>query len=413
MNKKKIFNDPIYGLIRFDYEILYKIIDHPYFQRLRRISQQALSHLIYPGAMHTRFQHAIGALYLMTKALDTLKSKGCNISDLEYEAACIAILLHDVGHGPFSDALEQSIIDFHHEEVSLLVIAKIGLELNHDFSLAISIYKGDYHRKFLTSLVSGQIDVDRMDYLMRDSYFSGVTEGIIGYDRIIMMMNVVDDQLVIEEKGMASIEYFLISRRQMYWQVYLHKTVISAEVMLTSILQRAKYLVQQGVIIAVSEDLRILLEGKENIATNEKNGNTNDPEFTEKHMIKHFLKIDDTDIYWLLKQSVGHKDRILSLLCGNLLERKLFKVSLQIPEIKFSKVDYKNEFILNNGLSSLDQKYFFITKNETIESYSSLKDEIVIISKNGKLRKLSSVSSFIKNLPIENLYFYCYPELKK
>nr|HMU05259.1 HD domain-containing protein [Saprospiraceae bacterium] len=237
MNKKKIFNDPIYGLIRFSDEILYDIIDHPYFQRLRRISQQALSHYVYPGALHTRFQHAIGATHLMTRALDTLRSKGHVISDQEYESACIAILLHDIGHGPFSHALEHTLVDIHHEEISLQLMTKIGAELAYDFSMAIDIFKGSYPRHFLHQLVSGQIDVDRMDYLTRDSFFSGVAEGIIGYDRIITMMNIVDDFLVIEEKGIYSIEKFLMARRLMYWQVYLHKTVIAAETMLISILK--------------------------------------------------------------------------------------------------------------------------------------------------------------------------------
>ena len=301
MNKKKIFNDPIYGLIRFNHEIIYEIIDHPYFQRLRRISQQALSHYVYPGALHTRFQHALGALHLMTRALDTLKSKGIEITDQEYEACSIAVLLHDIGHGPFSHALEHALADVHHENISLLLMEKIAEELNADFSMAMDIFKGEYRRPFLHQLVSGQIDVDRMDYLTRDSFYSGVAEGIIGYDRIITMMSVYNDQLVIEEKGIYSIEKFLMARRLMYWQVYLHKTVISAEVMLISVLKRAKYLTSLEIALPSSEELTFFLTtpgNNENIIKH--------PDF-----LKNFVLLDDMDMLWMIKKSVNHPDFIM------------------------------------------------------------------------------------------------------
>ena len=322
MNKKKIFNDPIYGLIRFPFDTIYEIIDHPYFQRLRRISQQALSHYVYPGALHTRFQHALGATHLMCRAIETLRSKGVYISDKEYEAVCIAILLHDVGHGPFSHALEHTLADVHHEKISVIIMKKIGEEINRDFSLVLDIFKGSYYRPFLHQLVSGQIDTDRMDYLTRDSFFSGVAEGIIGYDRIITMMNAENDQLVIEEKGIYSIEKFLMARRLMYWQVYLHKTVIAAEIMLISILERARHLTISGIKIPSSDELNyfLSLEGKESNYLHK-------PVF-----LSNFVRLDDMDILWMIKRSVDHTDKIFGTLCKNLLDRKLLKVMLKTKE---------------------------------------------------------------------------------
>ena len=237
MSKKKIFNDPVYGFVSFPTELLYDLIDHKYFQRLRRITQLGLTHYVYPGALHTRFHHALGALHLMTEAVQTLREKGVVISDEEYEAVCVAILLHDIGHGPYSHALEHSFIDIHHEELSILFMQKLNEEFDGRLSLAMSIFEGSYKKGFLHELVSSQLDMDRLDYLIRDSYFTGVAEGVIGYDRIIKMLDVVDNQLVIEEKGIYSVEKFLVSRRVMYWQVYLHKTVLSAEQMLIAVLK--------------------------------------------------------------------------------------------------------------------------------------------------------------------------------
>ncbi|MBK9733976.1 MAG: HD domain-containing protein [Saprospiraceae bacterium] len=400
MNKKKIFNDPIYGLIRFPYEILYDIIDHPYFQRLRRISQQALSHYVYPGALHTRFQHALGALHLMTRALDILKSKGVLISEEEYEAACIAILLHDVGHGPFSHSLEHTLADIHHEDISVLVIEKIGLELGKDFSLVLKIFKGEYNRPFLNQLISGQVDIDRLDYLTRDSFFSGVAEGIIGYDRIITMMNVVDDELVIEEKGLFSLEKFLMARRLMYWQVYLHKTVVSAEVMLISILKRAKFLVQQHIDIPSSEELNFFLSM-----------NVEDSKWMDKDVfLNNYLLLDDMDILWTIKKSVRHEDFIMRFLCKNLLERKLFKISLLLENqssIDFSEV--KRNFGSKFNIKEPELFYFFSEKSETITIYDSLKSEIKILLKSGKTVLFSDLLNNYKNITPESKVFYFYP----
>ncbi|MBK9254960.1 MAG: HD domain-containing protein [Saprospiraceae bacterium] len=396
MNKKKIFNDPVYGLVSFEHEIIYKIIDHPYFQRLRRISQQALSHYVYPGALHTRFQHALGALHLMTKALDTLRSKGTDISDAEYEASCIAILLHDVGHGPFSHALEHTLIDIHHEEISVLLMTKIGVELNYDFTTALEIFKGKYHRNFLHQLVSGHIDVDRIDYLTRDSFFSGVAEGIIGYDRIIKMMDVVNDELVIEEKGIYSVEKFLMARRLMYWQVYLHKTVIAAEVMLISILNRAKFLTNQGVDIHSSQELNFFLNLKKG-----ESDYKHQPDF-----LANYVRLDDMDVLWLIKRSVDHQDRIFRILCRNLLERKLLKVKIKTDDAYEMYKIAKADFQLKEGLDDDEISYFYSEKTEVVHPYDTSSGEINILLKAGKVQPYSALNPHLNIVPEERTFLF-------
>jgi HD superfamily phosphohydrolase len=382
MNKKKIFNDPIYGLIRFPFSSLYEIIDHPCFQRLRRISQQALSHYVYPGALHTRFQHALGATYLMTRAIETIRAKGTEVSDQEYEAVCTAILLHDVGHGPFSHALEHSLAGVHHEEISLVLMEVIGNELNIDLGMAISMFKGTYHRPFFHQLVSGQIDTDRMDYLTRDSFFSGVAEGIIGYDRIITMMAVSDDRLVIEEKGIASIEKFLLARRLMYWQVYLHKTVISAETMLIALLRRARELTVSGDMLAASDELFYFLNMQEGSKMP-----ISDPEF-----IKNFVQLDDMDLLWMIKKSVHHKDFVFSTLCRSLLERKLLKVLVCRSEEDTSKLaEWRKSFEEKYSVGSDVSSFFFTTINASFTNYISDENEISILMKDGNVLPYSAV----------------------
>lgn len=400
MNKKKIFNDPIYGLIRFPFESLYEIIDHPYFQRLRRISQQALSHYVYPGALHTRFIHALGATHLMCRSIETLRSKGIEISDTEYEAVCMAILLHDVGHGPFSHALEHTLTNVHHEEMSLLIMKKIGVELNKDMSLAVEIFTGQYYRPFFHQLVSGHIDVDRMDYLTRDSFFSGVAEGIIGYDRIITMMYVVDDQLVIEEKGIYSIEKFLMARRLMYWQVYLHKTVIAAEIMLISVLTRARYLSLSDVSLPSSSELNYFLSMK-----GDKSDQLHDPLFLE-----NFTKLDDMDILWMMKKSIDHPDRIFAALCKNLIERKLLKVSIK-SEKSLEEFDAKKlDFMKINHLTEDEASYFFTEKKEVISLYDNNIGEINILLKSGDVVPYSLYQNGINLKPETRTFlFYKYP----
>jgi uncharacterized protein len=255
MVKKKIFNDPVYGFINVPYGIIFDLVEHPYFQRLRRIKQVSLTHYVYPGALHTRFHHALGALHLMSQAIDVLRSKGAQITDEEADAVSIAILLHDIGHGPFSHTLEHTLINVSHETLSLLFMQKLNEEFGGTLDLAIRIFRDDYPKKFLHQLVSSQLDMDRMDYLTRDSFFTGVYEGVIGYDRIIKMLSVHDGELVVEEKGIYSIEKFLIARRLMYWQVYLHKTVLSAELMLIRTMRRAKELAHAGATLEVSGNL--------------------------------------------------------------------------------------------------------------------------------------------------------------
>ncbi len=396
MNKKKIFNDPIYGLIRFPFDTIYEIIDHPYFQRLRRITQQALSHYVYPGALHTRFQHALGATHLMCRAIETLRSKGINISDKEYEAVCIAILLHDVGHGPFSHALEHTLADVHHEKISLLIMAKIGVELDKDFTLALEIFTGKYHRPFFHQLVSGQIDVDRMDYLTRDSFFSGVAEGIIGYDRIITMMNVADEHLVIEEKGIYSVEKFLMARRLMYWQVYLHKTVISAEIMLIAILKRARYLTISGIEIPSSDELDyfLSLDGDEKEYLYR-------PEF-----LTNYVRLDDMDILWMIKRSVNHPDKIFASLCENLLERKLLKVSIKTEESMAQFLKNKAFYQQLHQMCDDDIKYFFTEKREIIYPYDKRAGEINMLMKSGEVLPYSKLNTHINTTAEERTFLF-------
>ena len=320
MNKRKVFNDPVYGFIRIPYDLIFDIIEHPYFQRLRRIKQLGLTDYVYPGANHTRFHHALGAFHLMQKALFTLKQKGIEISEEEEKAALIAILLHDIGHAPFSHTLEHDILNnVAHENVSLLFMQKLNTHFKGKLDLAIKIFKNQYNRKFFYQLISGQVDVDRLDYLARDSFFTGVSEGVVNYDRIIDMMDVKNDELVIEKKGIYSIEKFLISRRIMYWQVYLHKTVICAEEMLIQILKRAKELVRNNIEISVSEPLKYFLENDISKANFEK----------EDLPLKNYALLDDTDIFAAVKSWITHSDRVLSFLCKSLIERKLFKIKMQ------------------------------------------------------------------------------------
>jgi HD superfamily phosphohydrolase len=316
MNKIKIFNDPVYGLISFPHEILYDIIEHPYFQRLRRISQTGLTHLVYPGATHTRFHHVLGALHLMCKSINVLRGKGTMISDEESEAVCIAILLHDIGHGPFSHALEGQLLQVHHEELSLTIMSQLNEEFKGRLEMAIQIFSNTYPRKFLNQLVSSQLDMDRMDYLNRDSFYTGVAEGVIGYDRIISMLRVIDDQIVVEEKGIFSIEKFLIARKIMYWQVYLHKTVLSAEKMLIHFFKRYSLLHRNGEIQA-KEHLesidKVLKINRDNLGPD---------------AIASFCQIDDYDIHMLLKKCQQSEDQVLKYLSRSIINRKLHKIHL-------------------------------------------------------------------------------------
>ena len=318
-NKDKIINDPIYGFITLNSGILTNLIDHHYFQRLRRISQLGLSYLVYPGANHSRFHHAIGCMHLMKKAIHQIRRKGHNITNKEAEGLKIAILLHDIGHGPFSHALENSIVSgLSHEDLSILFMKRLNKEFNGKLSLAIKIFNNTYPKKFLHQLVSSQLDMDRLDYLKRDSFFSGVTEGNIGSERIINMLNIVNDELVVEEKGIYSIEKFLIARRLMYWQVYLHKTVISAENMLIKVLKRVKFLIANKDTVYTTTDLEIFL--RNNFSKKDIENNPN--------LLDSFSELDDYDIYTCLKQWKNCHDFVLSNLSRRIIYRKLLKIKI-------------------------------------------------------------------------------------
>ncbi len=404
-NKLKIFNDPIYGFITIPNPLIYDLIQHPYFQRLRRISQMGLSSLVYPGANHTRFHHALGCLHIMQKAIHVLRFKNTEISIAEENALYIAILLHDIGHGPFSHAMEHSIVeDVHHEEISLLFMNKLNQEFNGQLTLAIQIFKEEYHRKFMLQLVSSQLDMDRMDYLKRDSFYSGVEEGKINSDRLIQMMNVVDDVLVIEEKGIFSVEKFLMARRLMYWQVYLHKTVLSAEKLLVNILKRAKELSLNGENLFATPALSLFLKN-----------NFNKKDFTSNpDLLQQFVLLDDYDIMASVKVWMTNKDKVLSLLCTNMIDRNLFKIELQ--QIKFT-ADYKNtlqqKVIKKYKLTKKEVEYFVFTESVNNSAYNNLEFKINILQKNGNLIDVAKASDQlnIKMLSKKVVkYFMCYPK---
>lgn len=402
MAKKKIFNDPVYGFVSFPTELIYELIDHPYFQRLRRISQLGLTHFVYPGALHTRFHHALGALHLMTEAIQSLREKGVEVTVEEYEAVCIAILLHDIGHGPFSHALEHSILDVHHETLSVLFMEKLNTEFNGRLSMAISIFKGQYDKFFLHELVSSQLDMDRMDYLIRDSYFTGVAEGVIGYDRIIKMLNVVDHHLVVEEKGIYSIEKFLVARRLMYWQVYLHKTVLSAEQMLIAILRRAKSLIASGVEVQCSDTLfNFLSSDFSNIGK----------DLIVKDYIDAFADLDDVDVMSLIKSNVKHSDFIFAYTSKCLLERQLFKIKLQEKVFDHeTKNNILKDVEARHHLGAENAAQLILEGKESNLSYNSKKEEILILQKNGIVRPLSDFHTEFLKPKIITKYYICYPQ---
>lgn len=341
-NKLKIINDPVHGFIKIPYEIIFDIIEHPYFQRLRRISQTGLLNLIFPGATHTRFHHAIGATHLMFKALETLKLKGVEISEKEEKSAMLAILLHDIGHGPFSHALENELMDnWHHEHISLLLMNKLNEEFSGELEMAIEMFKGNCKRKFFNQLISSQLDVDRLDYLKRDSFYTGVSEGNVNTERIISMMNVHDDELVVDEKGIYSVENFLTARMLMYWQVYYHKTASLSEFLLIKILGRAKALIQQGMKIEASENLAYFLY-KNNFSS------------IIEEDVERFTSLDDYDVYQAIKSWQNSDDFILSYFCKAVIKRKLPKTivashSFSEREIQ-EKINKVNAyFSINNG----------------------------------------------------------------
>lgn len=404
-NKRKIINDPIYGFVTLPNDIVYDLINHPFFQRLRRIKQLGLTNLVYPGALHTRFHHAIGAMHLMQEAVNTLKSKDVIITNEEEQAVLIAILLHDIGHGPFSHALEHSIVKgIKHEAISSLIMNALNKEFKGKLSLAIKIFNNQHKKLFLHQLVSSQLDMDRLDYLKRDSFFTGVSEGVISSDRIIKMLNVVNNNLVVENKAIYSIEKFLIARRLMYWQVYLHKTVLSAEHLLVNILKRAKELTAKGSELFATPTLQLFLKNDYTKSDFEKN----------KNLLESFAKLDDNDVMASVKVWCDHEDKILSSLCSALLERKLYKIELQNEPISTA---HKNKIIekacKHYKVSRKEVSYFVVSDSVNNSAYNANSFNIHILMSNGKLIDVAQASD---QLNIQSLsktvtkYFICYPK---
>lgn len=401
-NKLKILNDPIYGFIQIPNSLIFDIIEHPYFQRLRRITQMGFSNLVYPGANHTRFHHAIGCMHLMQKAVRVLRFKQVAISEDEENALYIAILLHDIGHGAFSHALENSIVNnISHERISLKFMQILNEEFEGKLGLAIEIFEGNYPRNFLCQLISSQLDIDRLDYLKRDSFYTGVTEGNISSDRLIAMMNVNNDQLVIEQKGIYSVEKFLIARRLMYWQVYLHKTGLVAEHILVNILKRAKELSEKGVDLYASSSLSYFLLNQIN-ADNFSNDT-----------LETFSKLDDFDVLSAIKEWTNHSDSVLALLSKMLVNRKLLKIEIQEDAFKTQKIEkLKNKFSRKLNISDQDIHYFVFSESIKNQAYQTNKP-IYILNKKGKLKDIAKASDQLNlqalTQPVVK-HIICYPK---
>lgn len=401
-NKLKILNDPIYGFIQIPNTLIFDIIEHPYFQRLRRITQMGFSNLVYPGANHTRFHHAIGCMHLMQKAVGVLRFKEVLISSEEENALYIAILLHDIGHGAFSHALEHSIVSgISHEEISLNFMKKLNKEFDGKLNLAIEVFEGKNPRKFLFQLISSQLDIDRLDYLKRDSFYTGVTEGNISSDRLIAMMNVKDDELVIEEKGIYSVEKFLIARRLMYWQVYLHKTGLVAENMLVNVLKRAKELAEEGVELFSSTSLKYFMY--QQISEDNFNDETLDM----------FSKLDDYDVLSAIKEWSNHEDKVLSLLSKMIINRKLLRIEIQQKQFEKSDLNEKIKQVAKKlKLSENEAKFFVFSKKITNQAYQQEKP-IFILNKKGNIKDIAQASDQLNlqalTTPVIK-HFICYPK---
>jgi uncharacterized protein len=410
INKRKIINDPVYGFISIPGDFVFDLIEHPWYQRLRNIKQLGLTNFVYPGANHTRFQHGLGALHLMEMAISTLRSKGAEISPDEEEATYIAILLHDIGHGPFSHALETSIINgITHEDLSLLLMRKLCEKYGGNLDLAIEIFLGTYKRVFLHELISGQMDMDRLDYLRRDCFFTGVIEGAVGSERIIRMLNVADDCLVVEEKGIYSLEKFLIARRLMYWQVYMHKTVISSESLLVNILRRAKELAGKGADLYATPALRFFLYNKIG-----KQDLVEENLFTPGLIADNFTRLDDSDVLISAKYWADSSDKVLSDLSGRLLKRDLFAVELQDSPFTNKRINEIRTKL--GGAMKADREfedYYVITDSISNMAYTPDGTEVKILLKNGKTADISTVSDMFDHRFLSERitkYFLCYPK---
>ncbi|GAB4497322.1 MAG: HD domain-containing protein [Saprospiraceae bacterium] len=396
--RKKIFNDPVYGFVSVPHGLLLDLIDHPYFQRLRRIRQVGLAPYVYPGALHTRFHHALGALHLMQEAIEVLRGKGIEISDEEAEAVSAAILLHDIGHGPFSHALEHTLVDMHHEEISSLFMEELNRQFKGKLDLAIEIFQNNYSKKFLHQLVSGQLDMDRMDYLNRDSFFTGVSEGVIGYDRIIKMLDVHDGELVVEEKGIYSIEKFLSARRLMYWQVYLHKTGVAAEQMLIHALRRARELALEGVQLETPRHLAWFLHRRE--------GHVIAPE----DLTSHFALLDDNDVTAAIKYWSEATDFTLSFLSKGLLDRRLFRLEWLSEPATAKRVSDVREKVATLYGNEAILEHFVFTGSESNRAYDDAKDQIKILFKTGHVRPITQYSDIPLFTQLVTKHYICFPK---
>ena len=404
-NKRKILNDPIYGFTTIPNELIFDLIEHPYYQRLRRISQLGLTYLVYPGAYHTRFHHALGAMHLMQNAIKTLQSKGHEITEDEEQAVLIAILLHDIGHGPFSHALEHSIVNgINHEHISMMIMDKLNEEFDGKLSLAIQIFQKKYPKKFLHQLISSQLDVDRLDYLKRDSFYSGVSEGVINSDRIISMFNVSNGELVVDAKAIYSIEKFIIARRLMYWQVYLHKAVLSAEFSLVEVLKRAKTLVQEGTDLFSTSALMEFL----------KNDYCLDDFNTNPELLELFCQLDDFDIMTSIKEWTKHSDKVLSVLSQKIIQRKLLKIELQDNEFDASYIDkIRNKAAQVYELNPKDCGHIVFTNKIDNKAYNPKKDKINLLFKDGSIVDIAEAADQLNISVLAQTvtkHFLCYPK---
>lgn len=404
-NKLKIFNDPIYGFITIPNSLIYDLIEHKFFQRLRRISQMGLSYLVYPGAHHTRFHHALGCMHLMQKAVNVLRFKGVEISEEEEQALYIAILLHDIGHGPFSHAMENSIVNnVSHEQISMMFMEHLNDKFNSSLTLAIQIFKGEYQRRFLCQLISSQLDMDRADYLKRDSFYSGVAEGNINSERLITMLHVVDDELVVEEKGIYSVEKFLVARRLMYWQTYLHKTSLVAEQLLIRMLQRAKELTHEGKTLKCTEALQYFLSNDIRI------------ENFDSNTLEVFARLDDYDIISAMKEWQYHSDFVLRNLSDMIINRDLLKIKLKKKKVQKEKLEFHRSKLMEKyNISEKEASYFVFTGEISNQAYQMKKDHINILYKSGKIENIIKASDQLNlkalSKPVTKFYM-CYPKEK-
>ena len=401
-NSSRLFNDPIYGFISIPTGIIFDLIEHPYFQRLRRIKQLGLTNLVYSGANHDRFQHALGSMHLMHQAIKTIRDKGNDITAQEEEGVLIAILLHDIGHGPFSHALEHSIVaGVHHEQISLLFMHRLNEQYGGKLDLAIAIFKNEYSKKFLHQLVSSQLDMDRLDYIKRDSYFSGVEDGEIGSERIIKTLNIKNDKLVVEAKGIYSVENYLVARMSMYWQVYLHKTVLSAEFTLMNILKRAKELAANGTNVSVNINF-------DKFISNSYYQN----DFENLEILDCFSKLDDVDIMSAIKIWRNHSDLILSRLCNMMLNRQLLKVDIRNSSFSTDELDAKKNAILEkNTLTKEQLNYFVFTDSIKNATYDFKHDGINILHKDGSVREISETADLLNSTGLNGhveKHYLCY-----